>query len=110
MHIRLFEIILNIISNLLYMVYEITNYTKNRARVLGVTVKPSTNPKKKIDVYKNGVKVASIGDDKYLDFPTYVKLNGIEYANKRRQLYKIRHAKDISIEYSNGWYADKLLW
>lgn len=92
------------------MVYKITNYTKNRAKILGVTVKPSTNPKKKIDVYKDGVKVASIGDINFFDFPNYVKLYNLEYANKRRQLYKIRHAKDISIEYSNGWYADKLLW
>ena len=31
--------------------YIITDYTKNKAKKLGVIVKPSTNKKKKIDVF-----------------------------------------------------------
>jgi hypothetical protein len=31
-------------------------------------------------------------------------------ANERRKLYKIRHSKDRKRLYSNGWYADQLLW
>ena len=40
--------------------YSITNYTKGKAKKLGVSVKHSTNKKKKIDVFKNGKKVARI--------------------------------------------------
>jgi len=90
--------------------YEITNYTKAKAKELGVTVKNSTNPKKKIDVYKNGQKVASIGSIINFDYPTYIKQKGKSFADERRKLYKIRHNKDRKIVGSNGWYADKLLW
>jgi hypothetical protein len=31
-------------------------------------------------------------------------------AKERRKLYKIRHSKDRKQLYSNGWYADQLLW
>ena len=41
--------------------YEITSYSKQQAQRLGVTIKPSTNKKKKIDVFKDGDKIASIG-------------------------------------------------
>ena len=40
--------------------YIITDYTKKKAKELGVDVKKSTNPKKKIDVFKNGEKIASV--------------------------------------------------
>ena len=43
------------------MVYEIKKRSFDNAKKLGVIIKPSTNPKKKIDVYdKNGKKIASI--------------------------------------------------
>jgi hypothetical protein len=90
--------------------YEITEYTKKKAHELGVIIKPSSNKKKKIDVYKDGHKVASIGSMKYLDYPTYIKTKGKYYADERRRLYKIRHEKDRLIVGSNGFYADKLLW
>ncbi len=38
------------------MPYNITNYTYNQARKLGVIVKPSTNKTKKIDVYRQDKK------------------------------------------------------
>jgi len=90
--------------------YEITNYTKAKAKELGVTVKNSTNSKKKIDVYKNNNKVASVGAMGYNDYPTYIKQKGKSFADERRKLYKIRHSKDRKIVGSNGYYADKLLW
>jgi len=52
------------------MTYKITKYSFDQARKLGVTIKPSTVKGKKIDVYKNGIKVASIGDSRYTDFAT----------------------------------------
>ena len=33
--------------------YKITPYTYSQAKRLGVTIKPSTNPTKKIDVFKD---------------------------------------------------------
>jgi hypothetical protein len=90
--------------------YQITDYTYQQAKRLGVEVKPSTDKKKKIDVIKNGNKIASVGAIGYKDYPTYIKEKGLTYANERRKLYKLRHSKDRQKIGSNGYYADKLLW
>ena len=92
------------------MVYSITNYTYKQAKKLGLTVKQSKNKTKKLDVYKNGKKIASIGANGMNDYPTYMKKNGKQFAQTRRRLYKIRHNKDRKIKWTNGWLADKLLW
>jgi hypothetical protein len=97
--------VLNKITN-----YKITHYTLKKAKKIGVEVKHSTNKTKKIDVYKKGKKIASIGARGMNDFPTYIKKNGLAYAKTRRRLYKIRHEKDRHAKWSNGWLADKLLW
>ena len=90
--------------------YHITKYTFNKAKKLGVTVKHSTNNTKKIDVFKNGKKIASVGARGMNDFPTYINKNGLKFAKTRRRLYRIRHRKDRHIKGSNGFLADKLLW
>jgi hypothetical protein len=90
--------------------YHITKYTFNKAKKLGVTVKHSTNNTKKIDVFKNGKKIASVGARGMNDFPTYINKNGLNFAKTRRRLYRIRHQKDRHIKGSNGFLADKLLW
>ena len=95
--------------------YSITNYTYKQAKKLKVIIKPSTNKTKKIDVYKNNKKVASIGDVKYNDFPTYLSMEdkGIVekgYANQRTKLYRIKHKKDIDNKNGNGYYSNKILW
>jgi len=90
--------------------YQITEYTKQQAKKLGVEVKPSTNKNKKIDVFKNNNKLASVGAIGYKDYPTYMKTKGKEYALERRNLYKLRHDKDRKVVGSAGYYADKLLW
>ena len=90
--------------------YQITQYTRKRAKQLGVVVKHSTNPTKKIDVFKDGKKIASVGGIGYGDYPTFMKTRGKKHANTRRRLYKQRHSKDRSVVGSNGYYADKLLW
>ena len=92
------------------MPYTITSYTKAQARKLGVVVKPSKVKGKKIDVFKNGKKVASVGALGYGDYPTFKRTKGKEYADKRRKAYKQRHQKNRTIRNSNGYYADKLLW
>ena len=43
------------------MTYEIKQYTIDQAKKYGYTVKVAQNKKKKLDVYKDNVKVASIG-------------------------------------------------
>ena len=52
------------------MPYIIKSYTKTQARKLGVVVKPSKVKGKKIDVFKNGKKIASVGALGYSDYPT----------------------------------------
>ncbi|MFZ4799464.1 MAG: hypothetical protein ACOYMA_18335 [Bacteroidia bacterium] len=87
--------------------YEIKNYTKRKAKELGVEVKPSTNKNKKIDVFKDGNKLASIGAAGMGDYPTYLNEKGKKYADERRRLYNLRHKKDTGV---NGKLAKKLLW
>jgi hypothetical protein len=92
------------------MPYTITNYTYKQAKKIGVTVKPSTNKTKKIDVYKKSKKIASVGAYGMNDYPTYMKKRGKKYAQTRRRLYKIRHNNDRKEKWTRGWLADKLLW
>ena len=80
------------------MKYKITKYSKDQAKKLGLVIKPSSNRSKKIDVFKDGKKIASIGAIGYKDYPTYMleEKKGLHpkgYANKRRKLYKLRHQK-----------------
>jgi hypothetical protein len=92
------------------MKYIITSYTKKKAKKLKVDIKLSTNKSKKIDVFKNGKKVASIGATGYGDYGTFLRLYGKKYAENRRRLYRLRHKKNRVIKNSNGWYSDNLLW
>jgi hypothetical protein len=92
------------------MTYQITKYTRSKAKQIGVQIKPSTNKTKKLDVFKKGKKIASIGANGMNDFPTYMKLKGKQFALTRRRLYKIRHAKDRKKKWTRGWLADVLLW
>jgi hypothetical protein len=89
--------------------YQITDYSYQQAKKLGVDIKPSKNKNKKIDVFKNGNKLASIGGKGYKDYPNYLKENKT-LAEERRKLYKIRHEKDRKIKGSAGYFADKILW
>ena len=52
------------------MPYTITEHTLQRAKQMKVTVRLSQKKNKKIDVFKNGVRIATIGDSRYKDFPT----------------------------------------
>ena len=72
-----------------------------------VKIIPSKHKNKKIDVYKDGKYLVSIGDFRYSDFPTYIKTKGKAYADKRRELYYERHAHNKGLA---GTYAKRLLW
>jgi hypothetical protein len=88
------------------MVYHITPYTYRKASELGVEVKPSTHAGKKIDVFRDGKKIASIGALGMMDYPTYLRVEGKDIAEHRRKLYHLRHHG----EGIGGYYAKKLLW
>lgn len=96
--------------------YSITQYSRDQARKLGVTIRHSTNPKKKLDVFvplkkgKGERKVASIGARGMNDYPTYIQKFGNTFAKTRRRLYRIRHRKDLTRKNTPGWYANKILW
>jgi hypothetical protein len=90
--------------------YKIKDYSYEQAKKLNVEIKPSTSKNKKIDIFKNDKKIASIGFKNYFDYPTYLEKNGKEFAEKRRKLYKIRHKNDRNVKGSNGYYADRILW
>ena len=88
--------------------YLIQPYSYQQAERLGVLIKPSTNPLKKLDVFKKGEKVASIGAMGYGDFPTFLKKDGKAFAEKRRRLYHLRHQADE--KGTPSYFAKRLLW
>jgi hypothetical protein len=91
--------------------YRISKYSYIVAKKLGVLIEPSHNKKKKIDVldYHNNF-ICSIGAYGMNDYEIYLKKYGMDYANERRRLYRLRHKKDINRLGSAGYYASKLLW
>ena len=90
------------------MTYKITEYSKQKAKQLNVTIKSSKKKNKKIDIYKDGHLISSIGFLGAKDYPTYIKEMGKSYADERRRLYRIRHKNDLKS--GNGYYANKILW
>lgn len=89
--------------------YKITEYSKKQAKKLGVTIEPSENKNKKIDVYKDNKKIASIGDIRFLDYPNFLKKDKA-LAEQKRSAYKARHEKYRNIKGTNSYFADKILW
>jgi len=94
--------------------YDILPYSMNKALQLGVKIRPSHNPKKKIDVFDwNENFICSIGAKNYEDFPHYIKKYGMEYAVNRRRLYRIRHKKERERDDWEGtpsYYSWHILW
>jgi len=90
--------------------YKILPYSYDQAKKLNVVILPSSNPKKKIDVYKDSKKVASIGAYGYPDYPNHMKTEGKAYADERRRLYKIRHKGEEKRKGTPGFFSWYLLW
>jgi len=86
--------------------YIITEYTLRKAHSLGLTVRPSTRKGKKMDVYQEGKKIASIGDIRYKDYPTFLREEGKAVADRHRQAYYERHTGKSKGEQLAKW----LLW
>jgi hypothetical protein len=89
--------------------YRILPYSQEQAKKLGVQIKPSSNPKKKVDVFKGKEKVASIGATGFTDYP-HLLLESRSEAEKRRKAYKARHARNRSKVGTPGYWADQILW
>lgn len=88
--------------------YSIKKYSYDQAKKLGVVIEPSSTGNYKIDVYdKQGNYICSVGDARFSDYPTYIQSHGLEYANRRKHLYYMRHQKDTGIR---GQLAKYLLW
>jgi|TARA_R110002153_G_scaffold175590_1_gene328852 hypothetical protein len=95
------------------MTYQIKARQRTNARKLGVSIKPSKNKGKKIDVIKGGKKVASVGAKGMNDYATYIKTKGKPFADKRKSLYLERHKKDKTYKdgkLTPGYFAKKILW
>ena len=76
-------------------------------------VKPSSKKPKKIDVVRDGKIIASVGDDGYPDFGTYLAMEAKGQVEKgtaadRRRAYRARHGKYPKD--SAGYWAGELLW
>ena len=82
--------------------YDIKKAIKN-AKKINVKVKPSTRKNKKLDVFKEGKKVASIGDIHYDDYTVHKD-------EKRKENYKKRHNNYRHKVGTPSYYADKILW
>jgi hypothetical protein len=90
--------------------YKILPYSYFQANKLNVDILPSKKKGKKIDVFKDGIYQASIGDINYFDYPTYAKKYGLKFANERRRLYRIRNFKTAQKKASPAFYAFNILW
>ena len=87
--------------------YKIRDYSYERAKELGLNIYPSKRLYKKIDVYKDDQYLFSIGDNRYLDYPTLLEIDPV-LAEKKKRLYHIRHQKDLS--HLKGFSALYILW
>ena len=82
--------------------YNLTRAKRNASK-LGVTVKPSNRKNKKLDVFKNDKRLASIGDVNYEDYT--------KHQDKQRQKnYMSRHAKTRTKVNTPSYFADRILW
>ena len=94
--------------------YKIAKRQKDNADKLGLKIKPSTNKKKKLDVFdKDNKKIASIGASGYNDYTIYLKLLGPEKAEIKKINYLKRHSKEPKFKDGKptpSYLADKILW
>lgn len=99
--------------------YRIRARTSKIAEKLGVIIRPSTNPAKKIDVFipldNKKWKKLSIGARHYADYHIYKELELINKVPEgtallRKRAYESRHHKDLNKPGTPGYYAYRLLW
>ena len=88
--------------------YKIKKYYYDQYKKLRVEIRPSKFKNKKVDVYKDNIFICSIGDNRFLDFPSYLEIDK-DNAEKRRMLYHQRHKKD-NIPNTKVYYILNILW
>ena len=71
---------------------------KDKAKKIGVEIKPSKNKTKKFDAYKDGVFQNSFGAKGYMDYEKYKKKEGKQEADKKRRAYRARHKDDMNVK------------
>lgn len=97
------------------MPYPIQATQRERAEKLGLTLRPSRNPDKKLDAIDAEGKTVSFGGRGYMDFYLWKRFKGLAFAKERRKAYKTRHQKTRQIRKRDGKYtpsflADQILW
>lgn len=96
--------------------FEIRPHHRQQARRLGVMIAPSKVDGKKLDVFKNGRKIASIGAKGYWDYASYLDAEKSGkfpkgYAEEKRKAYRARHAKERTQgKNTPGYLAYYILW
>jgi hypothetical protein len=86
--------------------YPIRPYHLQQAKKLGVMIQPSSRGNYKLDVFKDGEYITSIGHKKYKDYAIYLEEKGKDYADERKRLYHLRHRN----EGVRGMLASTILW
>jgi hypothetical protein len=66
--------------------YRIKDRQREAAKRIGVTIRPSSDPSKKIDVYKDGFFVARIGAAGYDDFASYLQQEALSLQARRKNV------------------------
>ena len=100
--------------------YKITQYTIDKMDELNkklntdeYSIRPSADPKKKIDVLLRNEVIASVGDPALPDYPTYIETEGMDVAKKRRAAFynRFRRLPDIQDGKINPIFWTRwLLW
>jgi hypothetical protein len=94
--------------------FKIHPYHITQAAKYGVTIDYSKNKNKKLDIFKDGEKIADIGLIGYFDYQSYKDIEKMGFfpkgtAEAKRKAYKKRHAKD-NVRGTAGFYALNILW
>lgn len=87
--------------------YKINKAQKDIADRLGVQVFPSIKKDKKLDVFKDGKYMVSIGAKGYDDYYSHFKNHDKVFADERRRLYLLRHKDNVG---DAGMLSKHLLW
>jgi len=91
--------------------YPIPKEMQKLASSYDLVIEPSHKKNKKLDVYKlDGSFLVSVGDSRYPDWWIYKKLEGRDFADRRRKLYYQRHSKGIQSQHLAEVISWLILW
>lgn len=87
--------------------FEITPSMLQEAEDLRIEIRPSENKRKLIDVYRDGKYFCSVGANNFLYYNQLVELEGIEFAQRKKEKILARYKNDCKLE---TLYMLRLLW